>query len=170
MKALFVCGYHVGARKGELRRLRWEQVDFEANQIRLAARETKGKRARSLPIFGEMEPWLKSQLEKWAGDCPWVFSQGGKPIGDHLKGWREACERAGVPGLLFHDLRRSAVRNMKRAGNSERTVMEISGHKTRAIFDRYDIVTDADIAHAARRTEEYLNARKEPGPKLKRVK
>jgi integrase len=170
LKALFVCAYHVGTRKGELRRLRWEQVDFEPAQIRLTKAQTKGKRARTVPIYGDMETWLKSHFARRAPDCPWVFYYHGRPVGAQLAGWREACERAGMPGLLFHDLRRSAVRNMKRAGNPDKAVMEISGHKTRSIFDRYDIVSDADIASVAERTEEYLKARKEPANRLRRVK
>jgi integrase len=167
---LFVCAYHVGTRKGELRRLRWEQVDFESAQIRLTKAQTKGKRARTLPIYGDMEAWLKSQFAKHAPDCPWVFYYHGRPVGAQLAGWREACAAIGVPDLLFHDLRRSAVRNMKRAGNPDKAVMEISGHKTRSIFDRYDIVSDADIASVGERTEEYLRTRKDPANKLRRVK
>jgi integrase len=129
-----------------------------------------GKRARTVPIYGDMETWLKSQFARRAPDCPWVLYYHRRPVGAQLAGWREACERAGLPGLLFHDLRRSAVRNMKRAGNPDKAVMEISGHKTRSIFDRYDIVSDADIASVAERTEEYLKARKEPANKLRRVK
>jgi integrase len=170
LKVLFVCAYHVGTRKGELRLLRWEQVDFDAAQIRLTKAQTKGKRARTVPIYGDMEPWLKFQFAKCAPDCPWVFYYHGRPVGAQLAGWREACDHAGLPGLLFHDLRRSAVRNMKRAGNPDKAVMEISGHKTRSIFDRYDIVSDADIASVAEHTEEYLKARKEPANKLRRVK
>jgi integrase len=170
LKALFVCAYHVGTRKGELLRLRWDQVDFEANQIRLTKSQTKSKRPRTVPIYCDMQPWLQLQWEKRAPDCPWVFYYHGRPVGAQLSGWREACERAGVPGLLFHDLRRSAVRNMKRAGNPDKAVMEISGHRTRSIFDRYDIVSDADIASVADRTEEYLKGRKEHAGKLRRVK
>jgi integrase len=170
LKALFVCAYHVGTRKGELRRLHWDQVDFDACQIRLTKGQTKGKKARTLPIYGDMTAWLRSQLENRAPECPWVFYYHGRPVGSQLAGWREACERAGVPGLLFHDLRRSAVRNMKRAGNPDKAVMEISGHKTRSIFDRYDIVSDADIASVAERTAEYLKARNESALKLRRVK
>jgi integrase len=160
----------VGTRKGELRKLQWSQVDLEAGQIRLAGRQTKGKKPRTLPIYGDMKDWLLSQYEKRAPNCPWVFYHHGRPVGAHLAGWHEACEAAGVPGLLFHDLRRSAVRNMKRAGNPDKAVMEISGHKTRSVFDRYDIVSDADITSVAQRTEEYLKARKEAARKLRRVK
>jgi hypothetical protein len=73
------------------------------------------------------------------------FYYHGHPVGSHLAGWHEACAAAGVPGLLFHDLRRSAVRNRKRAGNPDKAVMEISGNKTRSGFDRYDIISDDDI-------------------------
>ena len=170
LKALFVCAYHVGTRKGELRKLQWPQVDFEAAQIKLAGKQTKTKKARTLPIYGDMEAWLLFQYRNRAPDCPWVFYYHGRPVGEHLIGWHEACEAAGVPGLLFHDLRRSAVRNMKRAGNPDKAVMEISGHKTRSVFDRYDIISDEDITTVAQRTEEYLKAKKEGVQKLRRVK
>jgi integrase len=137
LKALFVVAYHVGCRKGELLKLRWEQVDFAGHAIRLTKGQTKGKAAQTLPIYGDMERWLRSQADNRPEGCPWVFYYRLGPVGSHLDGWAEACERAGVEGLLFHDLRRSAVRNMKRAGVGDVEAMRISGHKTRAIFDRY---------------------------------
>jgi integrase len=171
LKALFVCAYHVGTRKGELRKLQWSQVDFDSGLINLTARQTKGKVARLLPIYGAMERWLRKQLEGRAPDCPWVFYHHGKPVGAQLRGWREAGDRAGLPGLLFHDLRRSAVRNMKRAGVQDKVAMQISGHKTRAVFDRYNIVDEGDLGEAARKLNEYLEQRKkEQAAKLRRVK
>ena len=57
-----MCAYHVGTRKNELRRIKWEQVDFEAGVIRLPGGQTKNKKPRTLPIYGDMEGWLRSQL------------------------------------------------------------------------------------------------------------
>jgi integrase len=78
LKALLVCAYHVGTRKGELRKIRWEQVDFDAGLIKLTARQTKGKAARSLSIYGEMERWLRKQLEDRIPECPLGLPLSGK--------------------------------------------------------------------------------------------
>jgi integrase len=172
LKALFVCGYHTGARKNELRRVQWTQVDWEGGVIWLSARQTKGKKARAVPIYGDMRRWLERQREICPAGCAWVFHGAhGRPVDNHLKGWLEACAGAGLPGLLFHDLRRSAVRNMKRAGIQDRVAMEISGHRTRSIFDRYNIVDVADLQSAGERLEEYARQRKqERAAPLQRIK
>jgi len=163
LMALLVVGYHVGCRAGELRAVQWPQVDFDARQIRLSGDQTKAKAARTLPIYGEMEKWLKKQWEdhekNWP-DCPWVFHWNGKPIGSHMKGWSKACKAAGLDGLLFHDLRRSAVRNMERAGIPRNIAMAISGHKTEAVYRRYDIVAPGDLEVAAAKLERYFQNQK----------
>ena len=99
------------------------------------------------------------------------FGAKSRPVDGHLYGWAEACERAGVPELIFHDLRRSGVRNMKRAGIQDKVAMEISGHRTRSVFDRYNIVDESDIRSAGQRLEDYAKRRKrERAAPLKRVK
>jgi Phage integrase family len=77
------------------------------------------------------------------------------------RAWESACSRAGVPNLLFHDLRRSAVRNMERAGLSRKVAMSISGHKTGNVYRRYDIVAERDLADATAKLNDYFDAAKD---------
>lgn len=156
---LFVTGYHVGCRLGELLKLRWEQVDFSASQIWLEKRQTKAKVARVLPVYGDMRTILLSALAERDSkfpDCKLIFHREGKRIVDFRKAWAKACLGAGVPWLHFHDLRRSAVRNMDRAGVPRATIRRIIGHETDAMFDRYRIVDQRDVAEAGKKAEQYL--------------
>lgn len=82
----------------------------------------------------------------------------GEPVGDFRAVWAALVKAAGCPGLLFHDLRRSAVRKMVRRGAAERVAMRISGHKSRSVVDRYDTVSESDLADAALKVERGGNA------------
>ncbi|SRR6266498_6100545 len=92
-------------------------------------------------------------------ECPYVFHRYGKWIRYPYVAWRNACRDAGLSGKFCHDFRRTAVRNLVRAGVPERVAMMIIGHKTRDIFERYNIVSDRDLQEAARRVEECIAAR-----------
>ena len=102
--------------------------------------------------------------QEWP-NCPWVFSRRGRQLGDFRKVWAAACSRDGVPGLLFHDLRRSAVRNMERAGIPRNVAMSISGHRTEAVYRRYDIVNSRDLRTAADRMERFFKGEGHGGTK-----
>jgi integrase len=159
-------GYFAGWRRGEIFSLRWSDVDREGGVIRLRPEHSKNGRGRTLVLDGDDLPALVER--RWAARVvpdpngttkvsPFVFHRDGAPIVDFRKAWATACEKAGVPGRLFHDLRRTAVRNMVRAGVRESVAMKVSGHRTRSTFDRYDIGSEADLRDAARRTSAYVS-------------
>lgn len=157
--ALFA--YASGWRRGEVVALGWEQIDRSAHEARLFT--SKNGRPRVLPLEGGLweiieRRWSARQYELVGGETalsPLVFHRRGRPVGDFRKVWRAACRAAGIPGRLFHDLRRSAVRDMVRAGVNQSVAMSLSGHRTISVFQRYDISSDKDKRAALRATETY---------------
>ncbi|MBI4524380.1 MAG: site-specific integrase [Deltaproteobacteria bacterium] len=161
-KPVLTFAYYTGWRKREILSLKWNQVDLNARTVRLDPGTTKSKEGRLVILEGELldavqGQWEKRKVAEIPGQsptllCPYVFHRNGKPI-IALRGvWADSCKEAGLSGKIFHDFRRTAVRNMVRAGVPERVSMMVSGHKTRSIFDRYNIVSEADLREAARRT------------------
>ena len=107
------------------------------------------------------ELWRALREEKDARDwehpdCLWVFHREGKKIGSFRTAWKNACQIVGLEGRHFHDLRRTGVRNLIRAGVPERVAMDISGHRTRSVFDRYNIVSEEDLKEAAKKQERHF--------------
>jgi integrase len=145
--------------------LEWRSVDLQSGEVRLDAGTTKNGEGRVFPLTDDLRRLLDVQHAehvrlKMAGQIePWVFfrmvaeTRGGpkqpKPILAFSKSWKAACLAAGCPGRIPHDLRRTAVRNMVRRGVPERVAMQLTGHKTRSVFERYNIVSDGDLRTAA---------------------
>jgi integrase len=162
LKPFVAFAYRTGWRRSEIENLTWAQVDLTEGIVRLEPGTTKNDQARTVYLDEELKSilnalWGARKYQK--ADLPWVFLRKNSQIGDFRFSWEKACEKIKMPGLLFHDCRRSAVRNMVRAGIPERVAMMISGHKTRSIFDRYNIVSDADLKRAAKQQESYLSER-----------
>jgi integrase len=159
---LFVTGYLTGIRVGELLALEWDQIDWEQGFITLRADETKSGYTRAVPIFdGDMRTWLLKSRDS-ADGCPRVFHRDGTAIKDFRAAWKAACRTAGVAELKFHDLRRTAVRNMRRMGVSQVVRMRISGHRTDSMERRYNIVDVEDLRSAKELMRQHTGC-KEPG-------
>jgi integrase len=159
--------FATGWRKAEILGLRWEDVDRDGSEIRL--RDSKNNEPRSIPISGEIHElierrWRSREYKKKDKDkltriSELVFHKRGKPIKSFFKSWDNACNEAKCPGRLFHDLRRSAIRDMVRAGVPEVVAMKVSGHKTRATFERYNIVSNDDKRDALKSLEAFRATR-----------
>ncbi len=149
-------GYHTGWRRGEIFKLEWQNVDLEAGVIRLRPKLSKNKEGRVLVLSEPLEKLIEKRWQERVLGCPSVFHLKGKPIGEWRKTWNRACREAGLPGKLFHDLRRTVVRNLVRAGVNDKVAMSMTGHKTRSVFDRYNIVSEADLQQASSRLVSYL--------------
>ena len=158
--------YHSGWRRGEIAHLEWRDVEDEV--IRLRPEISKTREGRVLGLIGDIAGIIARRRIPQSTQVPWVFHRTlrGKTrlVGRFDKVWRKACATAGVPGRLVHDFRRSTVRNMTRAGVPEKIAMSITGHKTRAIFDRYNITNEEDIRAGQTRTQEYLTRRRGTPP------
>jgi integrase len=166
LKAFVTFGYKTGWRFSEVAGLTWSQVDLDNGIVRLEVGETKNDDARTVYLDDELQEVFQKQWGRRGSGkkvLPYVFPneiRTGK-ISDFRGAWQTACKDAAIGKKLFHDFRRTAVRNMVRAGIPEGVAMKISGHKTRSVFDRYNIVNDADLQLAAQKQELYLQTQKD---------
>ena len=156
LKPIITFGYKFGWRLGEILGLTWDKVDLKNGIVRIETGETKNKEARTVYLDDELKGMFREVFAKRRLDVPYVFLRDGEPIRGFRKAWLKACRDVGLGGKIFHDLRRTSVRNMVRAGIPERIAMTISGHKTRSVFERYNIVNDEDLKQATRRQEAYF--------------
>ena len=163
-------------RLGEIKNLTWDHVDLANNVIRLEDQDVKNSEGREIPLIDGL-PEMLEKIRQANPNAEYVFLGVGKEqIKSFRKAWANACEATGLKDFLFHDLRRSAVRNLVRAGVSRGVAMKITGHKTEEVFERYNITDSKDIESAGVSLTEYLNqkrleaAQTPAKPRLKVVK
>jgi integrase len=151
MRTLFELGFTYGWRHAELLGLHVDQVSIVERTIRLDPGRTKNDKGREVTLTPLLCKLLQECIRGKQPHEHLITRDDGSHVADFRESWERVIKGAGVPDLLFHDLRRTAVRNMIRAGISERVAMEISGHKTRSVFDRYNITSQADISDAVQK-------------------
>ncbi|MGH7774319.1 MAG: tyrosine-type recombinase/integrase [Candidatus Binatia bacterium] len=148
--------YLSGWRKGAARKLEWRDIDLGGRTARLRIETSKNKEPWILPLAGRLWDLIQDRLAERRLDCPYVFHVKGSPIGDFKKAWKTACKKSGLDGTLVHDLRRSAARNLSRAGVHEQVAMKITGHKTTSMYRRYRIVDENELREAQERLQRHL--------------
>jgi integrase len=160
-----------GWRKREVLGLTWPFVDFDAGTVHLEAARSKNAEGRTFPFSAlpQLAQLLHEQHERThkveresKQIVPWVFHRDGEPILSMRSAWDAACERAGLPGAWFHDLRRTAVMHLERAGVSRSVAMKLTGHKTEAVYRRYAIADAAALSEGVEKLARLHSAKQEP--------
>jgi integrase len=150
----YITGWRV---QSEVLPLEWRHVDRKTGEVRLDPGATKNQASRVFPFTDALRTLIEAQwteherLSKAGTICPYVFNRNGRRVKTLKGAWTNACEDAGYPGKLLHDLRRSAVRNTERAGLSRSVAMQLTGHKTEAVYRRYAITSEADLREGVAR-------------------
>jgi integrase len=176
LKVAVSIGYAFGWRTQEVLGLERRHVDVERGTLTLDPGSTKNDEGRLVYMPPDLKAAVVGQLarvdalqRRLGRIVPYLFPHErgamtpnpgrrrvpviGERRGDFKRAWARACRKAGLPGMLRHDMRRSAVRNMVNVGTPERVAMTVTGHKTRAVFDRYHIVSPSDLQDVARRLD-----------------
>ncbi len=174
LRPVVICAYITGWRvNSEILTRQWKHVDLKEGWLRLDPGETKGGEGREFPMIGPLRKVFeerarnrrKLKMEKGI-DCPWVFPNAkGQKIGlkSLYKYWRTACQQAKLDSKeegsskIPHDFRRTAVRNLERAGVPRTAAMKMVGHRTESIYRRYSIVTSKDLEEAGKKLESILS-------------
>ena len=161
LKGILAIGYYTGMRKGEILNLTWNKVDLKSRVIKLEAADTKDREPRAIPISDELHEVLTAMPR--AIHNPHVFLYKGKPIKSLRTALKKACKVVFIPygrfikgGFVFHDLRHTFNTNMRKAGVPESVIMNITGHSTREMFDRYNSIDTDDTREAIEQLSGYF--------------
>ena len=164
-KNIIMMGYYTGMRRGEILNLTWDKVKIQNCMIRLEESDTKDRERRNIPICDELYSMLVSlptRIQKSEKNNH-VFQYEGKPVSNIRASLMSACKKAGIEygrfvkgGFIFHDLRHTFNTNMRKAGVSESVIMEITGHSTREMFDRYNTIDEDDSRKAVEQMATFL--------------
>ena len=153
VEVAYITGWRVPS---EVLTRQWQHVDFDNGWLRLEPGETKNRKGRNFPMTERLRTALQHQrertsaLERSTGKIiPWVFHRNGRPIKSLYTSWRKACRAARLPGRIPHDFRRTAVRNLERAGVPRSDAMAMIGHLTESIYRRYAISDEASLRESA---------------------
>jgi len=165
LKGFVTFAYKTGWRVSEICNLTWGQVDLDQGIVRIEVGDTKNDEGRTVYLDEELKEVFICRWDsrkKGRKLLPYVFlnRDATDKIKQFSKTWKRACQDAGIGKRLFHDFRRTAIRNMVRAGIPERVAMMVSGHRTRSVFERYNVVSDTDLKMAAEKQATYLEAQK----------
>jgi integrase len=147
--ALTFC-YETGCRTGAMKKIVWQWMNLAKREMNLPAGIIKNRKALALPLSTELVGMLKKLFQKDGA----VFD-----TTNFRKEWNKACVKLGLgkktgeewyqyEGLIPHDFRRSAVRNLIQAGVDQTTAMKITGHKTVHVFQRYNIISTTQLHDA----------------------
>jgi len=153
IQTAYITGWRI---KSEILSRQKQHLDLQSGFLRLEREETSSEEERKFPLTPGMRELLVRQLEevdelerKTGRIIPWLFHHNGKPIKDFRKAWALACQRAGILGKVPHDFRRTAVRNLERAGIPRSAAMAMVGHRTESIYQRYKVADEAMLKESA---------------------
>lgn len=169
LKAPMEVGFITGWRaKSEILTRQKSHLDLKAGWLRLEPGETKNGEGRMFPLLPRLRKVLEAEAARTEATekatdriIPWLFHRDGKPVKSFRRAWRTACKRVGLVGRIPHDFRRTAVRNLERAGVPRSTAMAMVGHKTEAIYRRYAITDEGMLREGAVKLEALHDAEHE---------
>ncbi len=160
LKPIVAVGYFTGMRLGEILGLTWKQVNMEQGYIDLEPEQTKTSEPRRVYFTEELCQVLERVAKVKGLRHRFVFTYKGKPITSFRRTFRSACQRAGIQDFRFHDLRHTFNTNMRKAGVDQTVIMKLTGHKTPAMFNRYNTVDQQDAKQAMERFNDLLAEQK----------